>query len=155
MNIRDRIALGTIAGIFGTIPQLIFNYFSVQLGYSKYYSFQLSSGTYLLKGFTDTTSGFVFGAIVWMFSAAFIGILIVYLLTFTGTDYWWLKGILVNNVIMFTFIYGFLFDMGAAEIVPLDIPTNYTTLIGNTLTGFSSAYLTVRWGSKLKREASK
>ncbi len=148
MVVRDSIALGAVTGVVGTIPGIIINYISYQLGFSKYYSFQISSGTFLLKGFTDTLSGFVLGGIIWLSTGAVLGILIVFLLQKTGTDYWWLKGLLVSGVVMYTIIYGFLFSLGGSKVAPRDLGTNFTVLLENILFGLTTAFLIVRWGHK-------
>lgn len=148
IKIKDSTALGAVAGIVATIPQLVFDFIMVQLGYSGYYAFQLSGSIYLLKRFTDDILGFVLGGIIWESMAMFLGIITVFYMRFTGKDYWWLKGIVVSNVIMFAAIYGFLYSLGAAKIVPFDIPTNFTVLIGNIIFGLTKSYLVVRWGDE-------
>ena len=150
ITIRDRIALGTLAGIVGTIPSLILNYFSVQLGFAEFYSFQISGSIYLFPGLTDSVAGMFLGALIWLGFGAFLGIVIVYLFTYTGHDYWWLKGPLVAFVIMFVGIYGILYTAGAARIVPFDLATNLSEAVGNLIFGLFTAYLVVRWGSAIR-----
>lgn len=152
MKISDRIALGTVAGILGTIPQLILNYISVQMGFAKTYAFQLSGGIYLFKRFTAETAGFIFGGIVWLIVAAGLGIITTYIIVFTGKDYWWLKGILVSNFIMYVAIYGIIFTLGGAKVVPFDIPTNASILIENVVFGITTAYLVIRLGYNLEEK---
>ncbi|MFZ5641277.1 MAG: hypothetical protein ACOY4Q_11410 [Bacillota bacterium] len=149
MLIRDSIALGAVTGVAATVPQLIVNYISFQLGFAKYYAFQLSGGIYLLKNLTDNLWGLILGGIVWEFTAAFLGIVTVYLLRWTGRDYWWLKGVLVSNAIMFIIIYGFVFGLVGPKVVPRDIETNFSVLLENLIFGVTTAYLIVRWGEGL------
>lgn len=146
MIIRDRIALGTFAGIAATVPALIVNFLSVQLGLAKWYSFQLSAGIYLHPGLTDSIQGMFLGAFVWMIPAAFMGVIVSYIISATGEDYWWLKGIGVTLVLMYLFIYGFLFTLGAAEIIPFDFATNMSVYVENVIYGVAVGYLVVRWG---------
>lgn len=146
VKIKDGTALGAISGILATIPQLIFDYLSVILGYSHYYAFQLSGSIYLLKKLTFMPAGLILGGVVWESQAILLGILTVYYIRATGTDYWWLKGLIISNAIMYTVIYGFLFSLGGAKIVPFNIPTNFTVLIGNVIFGLTLPYLIVRFG---------
>jgi hypothetical protein len=144
MKIRDSIALGTVAGLLGNIPSLILNFISVQLGFSKTYSFQISGGIYLFRRFTMEPGGILLGLLVWIFTSAFLGVAIVYLLKLTGRDYWWLKGILVSNFLMFVGMYGVIYSLGGSRVVPWDIPTNLSVLMENTLFGITAAYLAIR-----------
>jgi hypothetical protein len=148
LKIRDRIALGTIAGLIGTIPGLALNYISVQLGLSKFYSFQLTGSIYLFPGLTDSLFGYILGGMVWLTFGVFLGIAIIYLIEITGEDYWWLKGVVVSFGIMFVGIYGVLYTFGAARIVPFDIATNMTEAISNIIFGLFTAYLIVKWRHK-------
>lgn len=148
IRIKDTLALGAFAGIIATIPQLIFDYLSVQLGFSKYYAFQISGSIYLVKELTDDFLGLVLGGLVWEATGMLLGVLTVLLMRSIGKDYWWLKGIFVANAVMYTVIYGFLFNLGGARIVPTDIPTNLTVFIGNIIFGVTLGYLIVRWGDE-------
>jgi hypothetical protein len=150
LAIRDRFVLGALAGMVGTIPSLILNFFSVQLGLAKFYSFQISGSIYLFPGLTDSVAGMVLGALIWISFGAFLGVVIVYLLTYTGHDYWWLKGPLVAFVIMFVGIYGIMYTSGAARIVPFDLATNLSEAVGNLVFGFFTAYLVVRWNARVR-----
>lgn len=148
MIIHDKIALGTIAGIAGTIPSLVLNFISFKFGLTNYYSFQLAGGIYLLKPLTDSVSGLILGGIVWEAMGALLGIITAYLILATGKDFWWLKGIVVSNGIFFVLIYGFFFALGGQlvgpKVVPWDVKTNYTVLLENLLFGLTTSYLIVR-----------
>ncbi len=147
MRIRDKIALGTLAGLVASIPQLILNFFFVSLGISAYYSFQLSAGVFVRDHQTTITlGGLLLGGLLWEFASAFLGVLIVYVLHFTGREYWWLKGILSSISFMYILIFGFIFDMGIARIIPQDIGSNFAILFENALFGIIASYLVFRWG---------
>lgn len=145
IKIKDSTALGAFAGMAATIPQLIFDTIARILDYSNYYAFQISASIYIFKNLTNALSGFILGGIVWETTAILLGVVTVFYMKYTGTDYWWLKGLFVSNTIMFTVIYGFIYNLGAAKIVPFDIKTNITILIGNTIFGIVMSYLIVRW----------
>ena len=46
---------------------------------------------------------------------------------------------------MYTIIYGLLLTLGAAKIVPFDVPTNMTHFINNIIFGISVSYLIIRF----------
>lgn len=146
MVIKDKIALGTAAGIAATIPQLIVNVFLVIFGFSVYYSPQLAASVFIYKYLTYQLWGMLFGLLVWESMAAGLGIFTVYLIYWTGRDFWWLKGLLVSNTLMFIFMYGFYFGLGAPKIDPLDLGTNWSLFIENLVFGLGTSYLAIRWG---------
>lgn len=145
-KIKDMVALGTLAGLIGTIPQIILNFILTQTGFSQYYSFQLSGSVYLEKPLTYTFWGMVLGGLVWEFMAAGLGIATAYFINKMGKDFWWLKGIMVSNMIMFIFIYGFFFSLEAPKIVPWDLGTNWGVLVENLLFGITTSWVIVRRG---------
>jgi hypothetical protein len=145
MVIRDRIALGAFAGAIAAVLQLIFNFISVKIEFAKFYDFQLSGSIYLEKQLTYTFWGILLGVITWLFVGAGLGIAMVYLIRRTGKDFWWLKGVLISNFIMYTLVYGFFFAIKAPHVVPWDIPTNWSVLIDNTIFGLIASFLIVRW----------
>ncbi|GAB6136991.1 hypothetical protein [Halanaerobaculum tunisiense] len=149
MKINDSIALGVYSGIVASIIQMILNVILKELGLVAYYLPQISGSVFLLEKFTDDPLGFALGPVVWLLTGGSLGIIIVYLFKITGTDHWWLKGILVSNVLMYIGIYGILFNLGGAEIVPYDITTNLHVFIQDLLFGLTTAYLIIRWGNKV------
>ncbi|NLM53003.1 MAG: hypothetical protein GX197_09340 [Firmicutes bacterium] len=146
MVIRDRIALGVFAGITATIPSLLVNFLSVNLGFAKWYSHQISGGIYLHPGLTDSIQGIILGLLIWLIPAMTLGVITSYVIRATGEDYWWLKGIGVTLVCMHLIIYGFLYSLGGATIVPFDFATNISIYIENIIYGLTLGYLIKRWG---------
>lgn len=146
MVIRDRIALGAFAGIIATIPSLIINFLSVQLAFAKWYSYQIGGSIYIHPGLTDSLQGFLLGTLVWLIPALALGIITSYVIQATGEDYWWLKGIAITMIFMYLVVYGFLYTLGGATIVPFDFATNMSVYIENIIYGLSLGYLIKRWG---------
>ncbi|NLM45958.1 MAG: hypothetical protein GX200_04060 [Firmicutes bacterium] len=146
MVIRDRFALGVVAGLVATIPLWIVNMISVNLGFARWYSYQIGGSIYLHPGHTDTLQGLLFGVMVWLIPAMILGVITSYLIKATGEDFWWLKGIAVTITIMFLIIYGFLYSLGGATIVPFDFATNMSMFVENIVYGITLGYLIKRWG---------
>jgi len=92
------------------------------------------------------------GWLVWESMAAGLGIITTYLIYWSGRDYWWLKGLLVSNTLMFIFIYGFFFGLEAPKIVPWDLQTNWTFFIENLVFGITAGYFAVRWGTNENKQ---
>ncbi|MGI6659284.1 MAG: hypothetical protein ACOX4N_07760 [Dethiobacteraceae bacterium] len=146
MMIRDRIALGVVAGLLATIPSLIVNIISVNLGFARWYSHQIGGSIYLHPGLTDSPQGVILGLLVWIIPAMILGVITSYVIKVTGEDFWWLKGIAVTLTCMYLIIYGFLYSLGGARIVPFDFATNVSIYIENVIYGLTLAYLIKRWG---------
>ncbi|NLN53589.1 MAG: hypothetical protein GX150_04710 [Firmicutes bacterium] len=146
MMIRDRIALGVVAGLLATIPSLIVNIISVNLGFARWYSHQIGGSIYLHPGLTDSPQGVILGLLVWIIPAMILGVITSYVIKVTGEDFWWLKGIAVTLTCMYLIIYGFLYSLGGARIVPFDFATNISIYIENVIYGLTLAYLIKRWG---------
>jgi len=145
MIIRDRFALGALAAQIATIPQLLLNVCAVQLGFTKYYSFQISGSIYLFKKLTLTPGGILLEILTWILMAAILGIITSYIIFWTGKDFWWLKGAIVSNAIMYTMVYGFIFAMGGPKIIPWDLGTNLSLFFDNLVFGILTGYLVAHW----------
>lgn len=146
MVIRDRIALGTLAGLVATIPAFIVNMLSVALGFAKWYHYQIGGSIYLHPGLTDSPQGLILGTLVWLIPAMALGVITSYVIQATGEDFWWLKGIAVTLTCMYLIIYGFLYTLGGATIVPFDFATNISLYLENIIYGVTLGYLIKRWG---------
>jgi len=147
--VKDNITLGTIVGLAGTIPQILISLIAYKMGYAQYFSFQLSAGIILAKPLAGEPLGLLMGGFIWELTGAVLGIIILFLLIKTGTDFWWLKGILISTFFMYTVIYGFAFDIGSANVLPEDIGTNLTEMAGNILFGLTGAFLAARWADRV------
>lgn len=149
MLIKDRITLGVIAGLVGTVPQVLISFISFKIGYAQSFSYQLAAGVHLEKTLARKPIGLLMGGITWELTGAVLGILILYFLIKTGTEFWWLKGMLIANFFMYTAVYGLVFDMGSANVLPEDIGTNLTEMVGNTLFGLTAAFLVAKWANRI------
>jgi hypothetical protein len=135
-----------VAGLLATIPSLIVNIISVNLGFARWYSHQIGGSIYLHPGLTDSPQGVILGLLVWIIPAMILGVITSYVIKVTGEDFWWLKGIAVTLTCMYLIIYGFLYSLGGARIVPFDFATNVSIYIENVIYGLTLAYLIKRWG---------
>lgn len=146
MKIKDKITLGTVAGMIATIPQLFLHEIFVFTGYIKYHSLQLTGSVFLLKKLSDDPLGLFIGFVVWETIAAILGVATVYILILTGKDNWWLKGLIFTIALAFISVYGFAYTLGGAKIVPFDIKTNFVVLLGSILFGLLMPYLIIKLG---------
>lgn len=105
MKIEDTFALGSISAIAAAIPQLLFDWVSHYFLFrSKYQGYQISAGVYIQSQLTNELMGIALGLIVWISQAMALGVIITLILKMSGKDFWWLKGLLVSNGIMYIWI---------------------------------------------------
>jgi hypothetical protein len=145
VHLQDKVALGAVTGVAASLPGLLFNLFSVLLGTTEHYSFQLSAGVFLREDLLSTAGGLVLGGILWELTSAFLGVLIVYVLHFTGKEFWWLKGPLTSIPFTYILFFGFVFDIHPTHVVPRDLGSNFSLLGENIVFGLAAAYLAARW----------
>lgn len=137
--------LGAVAGMIGSLPQLLLNFVSKQLGIAKSYDFQISGGVYLLKKYTLTPGGILLGLLTWESIAVALGIVTAYVIRATGKEYWWFKGLFVADGLMYTFLYGYVFALGGPKVIPWDVPTNLSMFVENIIFGVTTGYVVARY----------
>lgn len=64
MAIKDKMALGSAAGITDSFPALLLNFLSVQLGMAKYYNFEIATSIYLYPALTHRVLSRIFGSLI-------------------------------------------------------------------------------------------
>ena len=74
-----------------------------------------------------------------------LGLTIVLLLSYTGTAYFWLKGISVG-LFSWLLIYGVILRMEVGRIEPLDPATNLINLAEHLLLGGLISYFIMHYG---------
>jgi len=149
MKIEDTFALDTISALVASIPQLLFDWIShYYLFRAKYQGYQISAGIYLYNHLTNDPMGIALGLIVWLLQGISLGIIITLILKYFGRDFWWLKGLVVSNGFMYIWIYGFILTLGGGKVVPFDMRTNWTILLGNTIFGLLTPYQRTDFSTK-------
>ena len=93
VKIRDTFTIGTIAGLIGTIVFLTVNYLFKLLGYQFTSTWEATAGIFLSENLVHTTLGNTIGLLGEYAIGASVGIIIAYILKFTGYDYYILKGL--------------------------------------------------------------
>ncbi|MGI6037931.1 MAG: hypothetical protein ACOYD6_06845, partial [Limnochordia bacterium] len=86
--------------------------------------------------------------IVMLMPAILLGIILILVFRFTGREYWWLKGPCITIWLMHICVYGLLFSLGAAQIVPRDLHSSMAKLIGDGVFGITLGYLLARFSKR-------
>ena len=94
-RLNDRVIVGVIAGLGANLLKEGIAETSVRSGLSKYTCRRMIPLVLLDKKYAKTWKGWVIGTSTDMSVAAFTGILIAYMLSYTGRDYAKIKGTIV------------------------------------------------------------
>ncbi len=153
--LKDRILAGTMAGMTASFLKTIPNIILWRMGVVEHMYLFIASSALISPEDVTKVWGLILGVVVDIITGGTLGLLIIYLLTFTGRDYWWYKGLIVGNIV-WLFGLGLAINFGAARIVPVDPIFRLTSLIEHQIFGLVGAYLIIKWypepSSQLHRE---
>ncbi len=90
---KDNIAVGAMAGIIGGAIGMTYSYTMFLLGISPMSSIHLAATLIVIDVINLTTLAFISAIIAHLTVAAAFGVLLTYLLLYTGKDFWVLKGL--------------------------------------------------------------
>lgn len=141
---KDRILAGTIAGMIATLFKDIPNIILWKMGVVKHLYLYIASSVLIRPQDVTTVWGLVLGVAVDIITGGTLGILIIYLIKFTGRDYWWYKGLILGNVVWLWGL-GVVINFGASRMVPLDPIFRLTSLIEHQIFGLVGVYLVLKW----------
>lgn len=139
---RDSVVKGVFAGVAGGMFYQIFVWIFNMMGIAATTPFQL--GAYVLvKPGLDISSlpAQGLGAVQHFALASLLGVIILYLLRFIGTDFLGIKGLFYGGTVYFL-IYGLL----AKTVIPVnilqpDLATSVVYLFGNLFFGLTATYV--------------
>lgn len=146
-KIKDRIFLGLVAGLIGNIPKAVSNELLFRKGIEKKRFGEIIAGIFLPAKQTKTKSGKIFGLGADFIVSAFMGVPLVYLLTFSGKDKFPIKGIFAGMV-GFGALRGLLANVGPGKTYPKDVTTNAMMSWGSLLWGVTASFIAVILGDK-------
>jgi hypothetical protein len=98
---KDRIVLGSLAGMISglikNIPALIL----FKLEFIKFTMIHIAASVMYKPEIVFTPLGFITGVVGDTVTSGMLGIVTVFVLTCTGFDYWWYKGIILLTAVWF------------------------------------------------------
>jgi hypothetical protein len=146
-KINDRICLGILIGLLANIPKILNDELWYLRGDSKRRFSHLVAGIFLPYNEVKSKEGTGFGLYMDMFISSLLGIPLVYLLTYTGKDKSWIKGI-VTGLFGFSLFRGLLARTGIGKTYPKDVSTNVIMSISSLLWGITAGLLISLLGNK-------
>ena len=131
---NDIFTFGAIAGIIANIPVNIFDYILYRLQINKVFIWQISASAFVERKDIKTTLGLIIGAVNDYIMAGIKGVFVMYLLYFTGEEFYIFKGIAAGLFFWVAF-FGTALRLKIARIDPVEPITNLTHLAWHVLMG--------------------
>ena len=148
IKIKDKYTFSILASILANIPINILDYIFYYIGINKFHMWHIAASAYFKITEVDTIPALIIGAISDYSTAALMGILIMYLLFFTGTEYYWIKGISVGSA-WWLFAFGVILRTKVGRIDPIDSGTNLYHIFEHLLLGALIAWIIKKYGKQL------
>lgn len=92
-KMKDKIMFGAIVGLLADGVKLIVNYIGFLLKFSDVVFWQITATRFLAKNELFSPLAYVIGGLADLTMAALLGIVFIYILTYTGRDYDYFKGV--------------------------------------------------------------
>ncbi len=146
-KITDKIILGLVSGLLGNIPKIIINEALVRKGIEKKRFAEIVAGMFVTQKEAASKKGIAFGFAGDFVSASFLGIPLVYLLSYTGKNNKIVKGGIIGLVGLGLY-RGILAKLGAKGTYPQDVTTNVFMSVTSTLWGVTTGILVSILGHK-------
>lgn len=145
---KDKYSFAIFAAVLANIPMNILDYIFYTLDINQYHMWHIAASSYFKVKDTGTIPALITGAITDYSAASIIGIAILCLLYFTGTDYFWLKGLSVGAG-SWLFAFGIILRRHVSRIDPVDPGTNLYHITEHYLLGLLIACIIVKYGADL------
>lgn len=140
LKIGDKITLGAVSGIISSLIVDIINYFSFILNLHKWHLVHISASVYFKVKDVGTLPALFVGVITHFTVCAILGIVVCYTLYYTGTDFYWLKGI-GACLVFWLLVFGIMLRVNIGRIDPTDAATNVFYVSAHIMRGWLVAYL--------------
>lgn len=145
LKIRDRLVLGMVAGIGGTIAKNIFISGAKKMNMAEFDGVETAAGMFVPAHKITTKQGRIVGHIGNTIMGAVLGTSIVYLFSLTGKDKAIIKGTAAGSV-MWLALYGALAGIGATTVRPAMPNTMISQFLGHSLFGGVASLIATRLG---------
>ncbi|WP_027364121.1 DUF6789 family protein [Desulfotruncus alcoholivorax] len=149
---QDTLAIGTLAGITGTVVMHGFSILWNYLGLTKVTTLQVSGAILVAQEQLNTPLGLIISIIVHLMVGSVGGVLLAYYIKYAGKDLYWLKGLALSG---FMLLAGMGFIVHVMQIMPQmykDALTVFFHIINYLIYGQVVAYTVTRYW-ELRRQS--
>ena len=143
-KIKDKIILGAFSAVVTMLILNIVDWASVFLKANKWHIWQIAASLYFGAKDLNTAPALFIGAMAHTVILSFSGVIICYVLYYTGRDFYLLKGLGIN-LMFWIFLFGVILKINIARINPTDAGTNMSHFVGHVLAGLLMSYFIVKF----------
>ncbi|MCK8827734.1 hypothetical protein MWH25_08250 [Natroniella acetigena] len=151
IELKDKLTFGAAAGMIANIFKNIFVFGLYFFNIIQYTTWHMASSSYISKDRINTLGSLIPGAVTDYFMASIMGIIIMYLLYFTGKEHYIFKGVMVG-LFYWVAIYGIVMSLETTYINPDDLITTLSQIAAHLIIGSLTAFIIVKYGSGLLEE---
>lgn len=142
-KIKDRFVAGIVAGLLSNLVKQTIEWTAAALDISQETGSEKAAGFFLPQRQIKTRMGRAIGIAADHCIAAELGVIAVYLMTFTGKDHAIIKGTAIGNA-SWNAAYGVLARLGASSSTWRDPKTTIVSWAAHTAFGITNGYLIPR-----------
>ncbi|MCR3921987.1 MAG: hypothetical protein NUK65_05650 [Firmicutes bacterium] len=139
--IKDKIIAGIAVGILADVVKLAFNYLAFSLKFTNVVFWQITATPFLAKKDLFTPLTYFIGGTVDLIVTAILGVIFVYFIYYTASDYLWIKGI-GFGLITWVGLFGTFLGRIAFDKLPQSPMGVVVTLIAHLFFGLGLALFT-------------
>lgn len=149
--IKDKIFVGSIAGMIGTLFKDFPNFIFYRTGVVKYLYANLAASAHLFPAQVETPLGYAIGIAADISTGGAIGVVTLLFLERFGVDLWWFKGFMIGNG-LWLFGLGVILNLGSVHLIPNDPTFRLLSLLDHWCFGLATVYLIKKWTRSGKQE---
>lgn len=146
IEIKDKYTLAIAATLIANTIKSIIDYSLYLFNITEHSIYHIAASAYFSVADTRTIPALIVGIFTDYAVAMILGLLIVYVLYYTSSDYFWLKGISVG-LLSWLLVFGIILRIKVGRIDPVDPATNLVNLVEHLLLGALIAFFIVKYGN--------
>ena len=147
-RIKDRVILGAFSGALSTTLLNFLDFLSIILHTNEWHIWQIAGSLFFTQEELKTIIALVLGGITHTTLTSCVGVVICYILFFTGRSLYIIKGIGVF-LLFWIILFGGTLRLGITSISqPLGVPTNFAHFTGHLLDGILTSFFIIKFGDK-------
>lgn len=143
--IKDKYTIAIIATLVANTIKNVVDYGFYLLNITEHAIYHIAASAYFSVEDTRTLPATIVGIFTDYAVAMILGLIIMYVLSYTSSDYFWIKGISVG-LLSWLLVFGMMLRMKVGRIDPIDPGTNVVNLTEHLLLGVLIAFLIVKYG---------
>ncbi len=140
---QDKVIFGSLVGLLADAVKLLTNYLGYLLNLSEVVFWQIIATRFLGKADLHRPVAYLIGGLADLVVAATLGIAFIYLLSFTGWRFVYLKGS-GFGLLVWVILFGTLLNQTAQNVLILKPPAIVVTAVAHLVYGIALAFFTVR-----------